>query len=270
MGEGMQFKEKDAMSFPISNAGVDLSGQTALVTGASSGLGHRFAQVLAGAGARVALAGRRSDRLETLATQIRDAGGEAHALKLDMADPAALPVAVAEVENELGLVTILINNAGVPDAQLATKMPLELIDQVLNVNVRGPFILAREVAARLIKAGRPGRIINIASVAAFHYASPGASLYSVSKAAVVRMTEVLAVEWSAARINVNCIAPGAFDTEMMDGMRSRIGDDFIAQFPRKRLGHPAQLDSTLLYLASPSSDAVTGTVIRVDDGQCPR
>ncbi|MDO7836427.1 SDR family NAD(P)-dependent oxidoreductase [Sphingobium sp. HBC34] len=258
------------MRFPLPTAGMDLSGQTALVTGATSGLGYRFAKVLALAGAQVAVAGRRQDRLQSVVSEIREAGGTAFALSLDVADAQSLSGAVAEAERELGLITILINNAGMPDAQLATKMPLELIDQVLNVNLRGPFVLAREVAARLILAKQPGRIVNIASMAAFNYAIKGSSLYSITKSAVVRMTEVLAVEWASAHINVNCIAPGSFDTEMLDGMRSRIGDTFIEQFPRKRLGDPAQLDSTLLYLVSSTSDAVTGTVIRVDDGQLPR
>lgn len=145
-------------------------------------------------------------------------------------------------------------------------MSLELIDRVLDVNVRAPFILACEVARRLIAAEKPGRIVNIASVAAFSYAGGGAALYSVSKAAVARSAEVLAVEWSRYNINVNAIAPGAFASEMMDGMLSRVGD-MTQHFPRKRLGDPAQLDSTLLYLVGPASEAVTGTVIRVDDGQ---
>jgi NAD(P)-dependent dehydrogenase (short-subunit alcohol dehydrogenase family) len=137
---------------------------------------------------------------------------------------------------------------------------------VLDINVRAPFILACEVARRLMAAGKPGRIVNIASEAAFGYRGGGAALYSVSKAAVARSAEVLAVEWAKFNINVNAIAPGAFASEMMDGMLSRIGD--ITQgFPRQRLGDPAQLDSALLFLVGPASDAVTGTVIRVDDGQ---
>ena len=258
------------MDYPLPNFGIDLTGQTALVTGASSGLGYRFAKVLASAGAKVAIAGRREDKLQLLADEITATGGRAEVVVLDVADAQALPLAVAQAEAALGVVTILVNNAGVPDAQLATKMSLELINSVIDVNMRAPFILAREVAARLIKAKQPGRIVNIASMAAFSISGRGVSLYSTTKAAVVRMTEALAVEWAGMNINVNCIAPGAFESEMTDGMRGRIGDDFITSYPRQRLGNPAQLDSTLLYLVSPSSDAVTGTVIRVDDGQSPR
>lgn len=257
------------MTYPLPNASTDLSGQVALVTGASSGLGARFARVLAASGAKVAIAARRTDRLEELAAEIRAAGGTALPIQLDVTDAEQLVAAVAAAEAGLGLVTILVNNAGIPDAQRAHKMPLELIDRVLDINVRAPFILSAEVARRLLAAKQPGRIINIASIAAFNYAGNGAALYSVSKAAVARMTEALAVEWAAAGINVNAIAPGAFESEMMDGMLSRMGD--IAQhFPRKRIANPAQMDSTLLFLASPASEAVTGTVIKIDDGQSPR
>ncbi|HEY0651015.1 SDR family NAD(P)-dependent oxidoreductase [Phenylobacterium sp.] len=254
------------MSFPLPNASTDLSGQVALVTGASSGLGYRFAKVLASQGAKVAIAARRLDKLEELAEEIRSSGGVALPIEMDATDAGQLIGAVAKAEAELGVVTILVNNAGIPDAQRAHKMSLELIDRVLDVNVRAPFILSCEVARRLMAADKPGRIVNIASAAAFSYTGGGAALYSVSKAAVARTAEVLAVEWARNHINVNAIAPGAFASEMMDGMLSRVGD-ITQRFPRQRLGDPAQLDSTLLYLVGPASDAVTGTVIRVDDGQ---
>lgn len=252
--------------YPLPNNSSDLSGQVALITGASSGLGLRFAKVLARQGAKVALAARRLDRLEALAAEIRADGGDALAIAMDATDADQLVGAVAKAEAGLGLVTILVNNAGIPDAQRAHKMEIGLIDRVLDINVRAPFVLSCEVARRLIAAGKPGRIVNIASSAAYAYNGSGAALYSVSKAAVVRITETLAVEWARYGINVNAIAPGAFESEMMDGMLQRVGD--ISQhFPRRRIANPAQLDSTLLYLVSPASDAVTGTCIRVDDGQ---
>lgn len=254
------------MSYPLPNASIDLSGQVALVTGASSGLGRRFAQVLAKQGAKVVITGRRLDRLEALAAEIAADGGVAAPLQLDVTDTAQLLGLFERAEAALGPVDILVNNAGIPDAQRATKMSVELIDNVLGTNLRAPWILATEFARRRLEAKLPGRIINIASMAAYSYRGEGAALYSVSKAAVVRMTEALAVEWSKFHINVNAIAPGAFASEMMDGMLERMGD--ISQhMPRKRLGDPAQLDSTLLYLCSPASDAVTGTSIKVDDGQ---
>lgn len=257
------------MDYPLPNFTTDLSGQVALVTGASSGLGWRFAQVLAACGAKVAIAARRADRLEELAAVIRNAGGTAVPIELDVADDTALAGAVRQAEAALGTVTILINNAGIPDAQRAHKMPLELINRVIDVNLRAPYVLSCEVAKRLIEEKLPGRIVNIASIAAFEYGGNGAALYSVTKAGVIRMTEALAVEWARFNINVNAIAPGAFSSEMMDGMLERMGD--ISQhFPRKRLGMPPQMDSTLLFLVSPSSECVTGTYVKIDDGQGPR
>jgi NAD(P)-dependent dehydrogenase (short-subunit alcohol dehydrogenase family) len=259
----------DPATYPLPNASVDLTGQVALVTGGTSGLGWRFTRVLAAAGAVVVPTGRRRERLDEIAALIHAEGGTAHPVVMDMTDADSILAGIAEASDAVGTITIAVNNAGVPDAQRAHKMPLDLVDSVLDTNVRGPWILACEVARRLIAAESPGRIVNIASVAAFNYSGEGAALYSVSKAAVARMSEVLAVEWARYGINVNCIAPGAFASEMMDGMLSRMGD-ITARFPRRRIGDPAQLDSTLLYLCSPASDAVTGTVIRVDDGQGPR
>ena len=246
-----------------------LKGDVAIVTGASSGLGRRFALTLAAHGATVAVTARRVDRLEELVAEIEAAGGSAVAVGLDVTDAAQIVSAVDRVWNELGAVSILVNNAGIPDANYATKLSLEMVDAVLDTNVRAPFLLSREVGARMIKNKSGGRIVNISSMGSFNYAGGGAALYSVSKAAVNRMTEALAVEWAAFGINVNAIAPGAFRSEMLDGMLERIGD-ITPRLPRKRLGEPEQLDSTLLYLVSPASEAVTGTVVRVDDGQGSR
>jgi NAD(P)-dependent dehydrogenase (short-subunit alcohol dehydrogenase family) len=255
--------------FPTPNFSTDLTGQVALVTGTTSGLGRRFAIVLAKCGAKVALTGRRTDRLEALAKEIRAFGGTCVPLHLDMTDSDNVISVVADAEAALGTVTILVNNAGIPDAQRAHKMSNELINAVFDTNLRGPYILSCEVARRLIAKNLPGRMVNISSMGAFSYNGGGAALYSITKAGIVRMTEALAVEWARFGINVNCIAPGAFASEMMDGMLQRIGD-ITKNFPRKRLGDPAQLDSTLLYLVSPSSEFVTGMVAKVDDGQGSR
>ena len=255
-------------SFPLPYDNADLTGQVALVTGATSGLGHRFAQTLAAAGASVVAAGRRADRLDELVSLINGRGHHAASVVLDVTDPAQIINAVDQVEAAFGTVTILVNNAGIRDAQRARKMSLELVDAVLDTNVRAPYLLSCEVAKRLIAAKSPGRIVSISSSGAFSYGGEGAALYSISKAAVNRMTEALSVEWAKFHINVNAIAPGAFASEMMDGMMARLGGNFAeAASPRKRLGDPAQLDSTLLYLCAPASEFVTGTVIRVDDGQ---
>ena len=255
--------------FPLPNASTDLSGQVALVTGSTSGLGRRFAMVLAKAGADVAITGRRTERLAELAREIEAMGVKCAPIRLDMTDTSSILSVVEQAEQALGTVTILVNNAGIPDAQRAHKMSIELIDDVFGTNLRGPFVLSCEVARRLIDKKLPGRMVNISSVGAFNYGGNGAALYSITKAGINRMTETLAVEWARYGINVNAIAPGAFSSEMMDGMLQRIGD-ITQHFPRKRLGDPAQLDSTLLYLVAPASECVTGTVIKVDDGQGSR
>jgi NAD(P)-dependent dehydrogenase (short-subunit alcohol dehydrogenase family) len=256
--------------FALPNFTTDLTGQVALVTGTTSGLGNRFARVLAAAGADVAVCARRKDRLDALAEELRSEHGvKAAPIELDVTDADACIAAVEQAEHELGPLSILVNNAGIPDAQYAAKMPIDLVDRVLDTNLRGPWVLSCELARRLMARKAPGRIVNISSMGAHAYQGGGAALYSVTKAAVERMTETLAVEWARFDINVNAIAPGAFASEMMDGMIERVGDVSRA-FPRKRLGDPAQLDSTLLYLVSPSSEFVTGTCIKVDDGQSSR
>ena len=255
--------------YPNPHASFDLAGQVALVTGTTAGLGRRFSQVLAKCGAKVVVTGRRADRLDVLAKEIRDAGGECLPLRLDMTDRASIREVVSKAEATYGTIDTLVNNAGIPDAQRAHKMSDELVDAVFDTNLRGPWVLSCEIAKRLIAAEKPGRMVNISSIGAFNYGGQGAALYSVTKAAIARMTEALAVEWARFNINVNAIAPGAFSSEMMDGMLSRMGD-ISKNFPRKRVCDPALLDSTLLYLVSPASVAVTGTVIKVDDGQGPR
>lgn len=255
--------------YPIPNFSIDLTGRVALVTGTTSGLGRRFATVLAACGAKVVLTGRRVERLNELAEEIRGAGGDCLPLALNMTDRESIRNVVEEAESRLGTIDILVNNAGIPDAQRAVKMSDELVDAVFDTNLRGPWDLSCEIARRLIAAKLPGRMVNISSVGAFTYGGNGAALYSVTKSAIVRMTEVLAVEWSRFNINVNAIAPGAFSSEMMDGMLERMGDISL-HFPRKRICDPAMLDSTLLFLVSPASEAVTGTFIKVDDGQGSR
>jgi len=257
-------------SFNYPNFSLDLSGQVALVTGASSGLGYRFAKVLASCGAEVALSARRVDKLESLANEIKADGGKCIVVPIDMVDRNSIRDAVKAVEEQLGTITTLINNAGIPDAQWAVKQSDELIDNVIDTNLTGPYFLSCEVARRLIDQGIPGRMVNISSMAGFSTSPNSAAvLYSTTKLAIVRMTESLAVEWARHNINVNAIAPGCFSSEMLDGMLERIGD--ISQsFPRKRICQPEQMDSTLLFLVSPSSECVTGTCIKIDDGQGSR
>ena len=251
------------------NFSMDLSGDVALVTGASSGLGERFARVLAACEAKVAIVARRGDRLNKLVQEIATEGGEAAAFQFDVSDVDEIPALIDSIEARLGPVSILVNNAGITAGRRAVNMTSDLLDAVLDTNLSGPFMLACEVAKRLIAAERPGRIVNVSSIGAFVCSKPGQSAYSVSKSGLVRMTEVLAVEWAPHFINVNAIAPGTFRSEIIDAYIAKIGD-YREQLPRKRYCEPEQLDSTLLFLVSPSSEAVTGTIIKVDDGQTGR
>jgi len=256
--------------FETPNFSVDLSNQVALVTGASSGLGYRFSKVLAKCGAKVALSARRVEKLESLAEEIKSDDGECMVVPIDMVDRDSIRAAVKKVEEDLGTINTLVNNAGMVDAQWAIKQSDELIDGVIDTNLVGPYLLSNEVARKLIEKKEPGRMVNISSLAAFNTTPNSAAvLYSTTKAAIVRMTEALSVEWAKHHINVNAIAPGMFSSEMLDGMLERIGD--VSQtLPRKRICVPEQMDSTLLFLVSPSSECVTGTCIKIDDGQTSR
>lgn len=255
------------------NFSLDLTGEIAIVTGASSGLGERFARVLAAQGAAVALVGRRRQRLQTIADEINRRGeGRAMPCMLDMRNTDTFAAKLDDIQQQLGLPSILVNNAGVPDGNYAINLSVESIDQVIETNLRGPFALACEFANRLKQAEARGRIVNVASMLAFDYSANSiAALYSTTKSAVVRMTEVLALEWAKFNINVNAIAPGLFESEMTTGMMQRMDvDAVVRRFPRGRIGQPSDLDSTLLFLLSPSSGMVTGTVVKVDDAQGKR
>ena len=246
---------------------VDLSGRVAIVTGASAGLGRHFARTLAKAGASIVACARRLEPLESLVAEIEAEGGKAIAVVLDLSNADSMSSAFDAAEAKFGTVDILINNAGVADGKYATKLSLAEIDNVLDVNLRAPFLMATEAARRLMAAEKPGHIVNLSSVAAYMYNHrSAAALYSTTKAAVVKMTEALALEWCAQGINVNGIAPGLFRSEMSSGYIDRAGD-FTTRFPRGRVGEPEHLESTLLYLLDPRSSFVTGTTIIVDDAQ---
>ena len=245
----------------------DLDGQTAFITGASSGLGHRFALTLARAGARVALAARRLDRLESLAEEIEGFGGRALCFEVDVTDEASVNAAVDGAETELGAVTVVVNNAGVALPKPAIKHTVEDYDFILDTNLKGAWLVATAAGRRMIQHGHGGTIVNIASMAAFKVL-PGLALYAMSKAGVVQMTKALALEWARYGIRVNAIAPGYVETEMnSDYFKTDQGRAELDRTLRKRLAGPEELDGTLLLLTSKASDYITGTVITIDDGQ---
>jgi len=249
----------------------DLTGRVALVTGASSGLGTRFARMLADNRAKVVLAARRIERLQALRDQIVEAGGQATAVPMDVTDIASIRAAVDQAESAVGPIDILVNNSGVSTTQKLVDVRPEDYDFVLNTNTRGAFFVAQEVGRRMIERartqpGRPARIINVASLAAIK-ALPLIGIYSMSKAAVAQMTRAMAIEWGRYGINVNAICPGYISTELNEHhWDTDAGRKLISITPRKRLGQPEDLDGLVLLLASERSGFINGSVINVDDG----
>lgn len=245
----------------------DLTGKNAFVTGATSGLGHQFALTLARAGARVAITGRRAERLEDLAGEIEAFDGRAMPITLDVNDLEAVRKAVDAAETELGPLSILINNAGVSVEKFAVDVTPEDYDFVLNTNLKAPFFIAQEVGRRMIEHGHGGSIVNIASIAADR-APPTLSLYAMSKAGLAHMTRCLAGEWARHGINVNAICPGYIETEINQHFfATERGDKMIKRFPRQRIGRPEDLDALLLMLAAGAGGIVTGATIPAHDGQ---
>jgi NAD(P)-dependent dehydrogenase (short-subunit alcohol dehydrogenase family) len=245
----------------------DLSGRTAFVTGATSGLGRHFAKTLSKAGASVAVAGRRVDRLETLRTEIEAAGGKCESIELDVADAAAIPRALNRAEAALGPVDILVNNAGVNVQGMVVEQTAADFDTVMNTNLRGSFLLATELARRLIARKSGGKIINIASIGSFRVL-PGLTAYCMSKAALATMTQCLAREWVRHGIAVNAICPGYIETELNSAwFQSERGQAQIKSFPTRRLMNVEDLDGMLLLLASDASRAINGALLTVDDVQ---
>lgn len=248
------------------SAGISLKGKVAVVTGASSGLGEQFAMVLSGAGARVALAARRTDRLEALAGRIREAGGEAITVRLDVNDQDNIEAAFAEISTRLGGIDILVNNSGVSRQARITDTTPGDFDFVMNTNVKGAFFVAQAAAKDMIARKVAGRIINIASVAGLRVLSQ-LSVYCMSKAAVVQMTKAMALEWARYGINTNAICPGYIETEInRDHWSTPGGQKLIEMLPRRRVGEPKDLDGVLLLLASDEARFLNGAIIAADDG----
>jgi NAD(P)-dependent dehydrogenase (short-subunit alcohol dehydrogenase family) len=245
----------------------DLTGDVALVTGASSGFGARFAQVLAANGAKVALVARRKDRLDALCAQIEAAGGQAIAIEADVLDRAAMMRAFDETQAAFGTVTILVNNAGVAQSARAIDMTEEEWRRVLSIDLDSVFFWAQESARRMIAGGRSGAIVNTASVLGFGV-SKGVAAYAVAKAGVVQLTKALALELATKGVRVNAIAPGWFVTEINEAfLQSEKGQRTKQSIPMGRFGEDGDLDGALLLLVSKAGSYMTGASIIVDGGQ---
>jgi NAD(P)-dependent dehydrogenase (short-subunit alcohol dehydrogenase family) len=244
-----------------------LKGRVALVTGASSGLGKQFARALADNGAAVALVARRADRIAELQKAIEAAGGRAVAIEADVTDRTAMTRAFDTAEKAFGIITILVNNAGIAHAGRAIDMPPEEWRKILATNLDAVFFWAQEAARRMLAAKKQGAIINIASVLGLAVAK-GAVAYATAKAGVVQVTKALAVELAFKGVRVNAIAPGWFVTEINASyLASEAGTAIKREIPMGRFGNDGDLDGALLLLASDAGAYITGATLVVDGGQ---
>jgi NAD(P)-dependent dehydrogenase (short-subunit alcohol dehydrogenase family) len=250
----------------MSKPPFSILGRNALVTGASSGLGRHFASVLTSAGAKVAIAARRVDRLHALEAEIGKNGGRALPVALDVTDRQSVDQAFDAAEAALGPITILINNAGVPSESFFLQTSEEEWRAVADANLAGASRVGQEAARRMTAHDAGGSIINIASILSFG-AMKSLSAYAATKAAVVSLTKSMALELARHGIRVNALAPGYFATEINDGfLASDAGKRVLGRVPMRRAGRLEELDAPLLLLASDAGSFITGSVITVDGG----
>lgn len=244
----------------------NLSGKTALVTGASSGLGLQFATVLAAAGAKVALTARRTDKLAELQSRIAAKGGTAAAIAMDVTKVSSIETAVAKAEETLGPIDILVNNSGIATENRMGRFTEAQYDELMDTNLKGAFFVAQAVGQRMIEGKRRGRIINVASTAGLRpFTTLG--LYGLSKAGLIYMTRSMAMEWARYGLCVNAICPGYIKTEINAAhWDTESGKKLVSMLPKRRVGNPEDLDGLILLLASDAGDSINGAIIPADDG----
>ena len=240
-----------------------LHGKLALITGASSGLGAHFAGLLAQAGARVAVAARRVDKLDITVNSIQAAGGEARAFALDVSDNNSVCACFDELAH-WGVPDIVVNNAGVTVTRPALEQSVGDFEHVLDTNLKGSWLVSTEAARRLVAAGKGGSIVNVASILGERVAG-GVAPYAISKAAVIQATKALALELARHSIRVNALLPGYVVTDLnRDFLTSPAGDKLRARIPSRRFGEMHDLDGPMLLLASDAGAALSGSTLVVD------
>lgn len=241
-----------------------LDGRSALVTGASSGLGRHFARLLAAQGASVAVAARRVDQLASLVDEIRTLGGRALAVRLDVTDPASVEAALSAMAEGIGEPDVVINNAGLTVTRPLLEQTVPDFDNVMDTNLRGCWLVATAAARRMVAAGRAGSIVNIASILGERVAG-GVAPYAISKAGVIQATKAMALELARHGIRVNALLPGYVVTDLnREFLESDAGKKLQARIPTRRFGELADLDGPLLLLASDAGRAMSGAAVAVD------
>lgn len=249
---------------PPARLAVDLSGQVAIVTGASQGIGRAVAETLAANGAKVAAVARNAEKLASLVAAVAAAGGEAQAFPCDVSDAEAVTATVDAIVEAFGKVDILVNNAGITRDTLLPRMGDDEWDAVIGTNLRGPFLFMR-AASRPMMQQRYGRIVNVASVSGM-IGNPGQSNYSASKAGLIGLTRTVAKELAGRKITVNAVAPGFIASEMTEALGPALLDEVKKRVPAKRLGEAWEIADAVLFLASPSASYLTAQVMVVDGG----
>lgn len=245
---------------------VSLQGKVVVVTGASSGLGSHFATVLAMAGARVALAARRVDKLQLLVQDIQARGGQAAAFAMDVTDPRSVSAAFDQIAAWAQVPDVIINNAGVTVTKPALEQTPDDYDQVLDTNLKGCWLVATEGARRMRDAGQGGAIVNVASILGERVAGQVAP-YAISKAGVIQTTKALALELARYAIRVNALVPGYVVTDLnREFLTSDAGDKLRSRIPGRRFSELPDLDGPLLLLASDAGSAMSGATVEVDAG----
>ena len=243
-----------------------LKGRVVLITGASTGLGQHFAETLASAGARVAVAARRADKLAATVEHIRASGGEAVALTLDVTQFSSVKACLDALNAEWGAPDVVINNAGVTVTRSLLEQTEEDWDQIMATNLKGAWLVATEAARRMVAADKGGAIVNVASILGERVAG-GVAPYAISKAGVVQATKAMALELARHQIRVNALLPGYVITDLnRDFLQSEVGDKLRMRIPSRRFLELSDLDGPMLLLASDAGAAMTGTCLAVDAG----